>query len=354
MRQSNLELYRCLAMLLIVACHWGLLTNLTPMVHDNQLTAPSNFYYILRMWGKMGINCFLLITGYFMCKSNISVKKFLKLYLQVTFYSVVISLAFNLWGGEDYTVKDWVLLILPFREIESDNFVHAFMVWWLFIPFFNILIKGMDWKTHKQLILLLVIVFTILPILPDSVYRISINPLCWYSVIYFIASFIRKYPDQIYESSSAKVWGIITLVCLILDVLSVFGFIALSQELNRFISPYKFMADSNAPLALVTAVASFMFFKNLEIKYSPIINAIGATTFGILLIHSNCEAIRRWLWTDVFDCAGHYDTQYYWLYASSGILIVYFACSFIEFVRIKTVERWTMRWIEKKYFKDER
>ena len=98
-RQSNLELYRCLAMLMIVACHWGLLTNLTSMVHDNQLTAPSNFYYILRMWGKMGINCFLLITGYFMCKSNISVKKFLKLYLQVTFYSLVISLTFNLWGG---------------------------------------------------------------------------------------------------------------------------------------------------------------------------------------------------------------------------------------------------------------
>ena len=350
-RQSNLELYRCISMLLIVACHWGLLTDLTQIVYDNQLTAPSNFYYILRMWGKMGINCFLLITGYFMCMSHITVRKFIKLYLQVIFYSFSIYVIFSVLGGSEYSILDWLLLAIPCREIESDNFVHAFLVWWLFIPLLNILIKGMDCKSHKLLILLSVIIFTILPMLPDSIYRISINPLCWYSVIYLIASFIRKYPDRIFRSSSAKVWGMITLVCLVTDMLSVFGFITLSHEMGRFISPYKFMVDSNAPLALATAFSSFMFFKNLKIKHNALINAVGSTTFGILLIHSNCEAIRRWLWTDVFDCVGHYDTPYYWLYALSGILIVYFSCSLIEYLRIHSIEKWSLKWLDKKYFK---
>lgn len=349
-RFSNLELYRCIAMFLIVACHWGLMTDFFQIVHNNQLTPPSNFYYVLKMWGKMAINCFLLITGYFMCTSDITIRKFVKLYLQVIFYSFTIHLVFKLFGGINFSMLDWILLLFPFREIESDNFVHAFMVWWLFIPFLNILVKGMDYKIHKRLIILSIVIFTILPMLPQSIYRIAINPICWYSSIYLIASFIRKYPNHIYYSSSAKVWGIITLLFILLDIFSIFGFIALSQILGKFISPYKFMVDSNAPLALATAISSFMFFKNLKIKHNAVINSIGSTTFGILLIHSNCNAIRIWLWNDVFECVKHYDTPYYWLYALVGILIVFFSCSLIEYLRIKTIEKNTMRWLDKLFF----
>lgn len=350
-RDSNFELYRCIAMFLIVACHWGLLTGLFDIVQNNQLTTPSNFYYILKMWGKMGINCFLLITGYFMCTSEITIRKFVKLYFQIIFYSLSIHFLFYIIADKEYSLLDWILLFFPCREIESDNFVHAFLVWWLFIPFLNILVKGMDYKVHKRLIILSIIIFTILPMLPQSIYRISINPICWYSIIYFIASFIRKYPNQIFYNSSAKMWGIITLVCIFFSVLSVFGFIYLSQFLDRFISPYKFMNDSNAPLALLTAVSSFMFFKNLNIKYNKFINIIGSTTFGILLIHSNCYSIRIWIWNDVFDCLNHYDTPHYWFYALSGIFIVFSICSFIDYIRIITIEKYIMNILDKKFIK---
>lgn len=350
-RQTNLELYRCILMLLIVSCHYGLQTELKQIVYDNPFTAPSNFYYLINMWGKIGINCFLMITGYFMCQSHITLRKFLKLYLQVIFYSLTINGIFVMLGREDMSILDWFLLLLPFKNIVSDQFTDAFLAWWLFIPFLNILIKGMDEKMHRRLIGYCVLVFTIIDFLPEQKFSINVNPICWFSVIYLVASYIRLYPNHIWKRSSARFWGIISLICILIDIASVFGFIELSRVMGRFISPYRLIVDSNAPMALLTSVASFMFFKNLNMKSSKVINIIGSTTFGILLIHSQNDAIRQWLWHDVFDCAGHYAVPYYWAYAIVSILIVYFSCSVIDYIRICTFEKWTMNLLDRIIFK---
>lgn len=36
---------------------------------DNYFSWVNQFYLIFGMWGKIGINCFALITGYYMCVS---------------------------------------------------------------------------------------------------------------------------------------------------------------------------------------------------------------------------------------------------------------------------------------------
>lgn len=353
-RQSNLELYRCIIMFLIVSCHYGLQTELKQIVHENQFTTPSNFYYLINMWGKIGINCFLMITGYFMCLSHITLRKFLKLYLQVIFYSLTINGIFVLAGRENLSLVDWALLFLPFKNIVSDNFTDAFLAWWLFIPFLNILIKGMDERMHRILIGYSVLVFTIIDFLPEQKFSISVNPICWFSVIYMVASYIRLYPKHIWQYASARFWGGILLICVLIDIASVFGIIELSHIMGRSISPFRLVVDSNAPMALLTSIASFMFFKNIKVKYNKGINIIGSTTFGILLIHSQNISIRQWLWQDVFDCVGHYAVPYYWAYAIVCIFIVYFSCSVIDYIRICTIEKWTMSWLDNKIFKRNR
>ena len=85
-RSSNIELYRILVMLSIVAHHYVVNSGMFDMVHANMTSANSLFFYIFGAWGKVGINCFVLITGYFMCTSSITLRKFLKLYLEVVFY----------------------------------------------------------------------------------------------------------------------------------------------------------------------------------------------------------------------------------------------------------------------------
>ena len=93
-RNSNLELYRILLMLAIVAHHYVVNSGLMPVLDSEPLSLNSCFFYLFGMWGKTGINCFVLITGYFMCKSEITWQKFLKLILEVAFYKITIFCIF--------------------------------------------------------------------------------------------------------------------------------------------------------------------------------------------------------------------------------------------------------------------
>ena len=67
-RDSNLELFRIIAMFLIVAHHYVVNSGLTlpegPLATD-PLSWRSIFLLLFGAWGKTGINCFMMITGYF-------------------------------------------------------------------------------------------------------------------------------------------------------------------------------------------------------------------------------------------------------------------------------------------------
>ena len=63
---------------------------------------------------------------------------------------------------------------------------------------------------------------------------------------------------------------------------------------------YHFVIDSNKLIAILTAVLAFLYFKGLNIKYNKIINLISASTFGVFLIHANSDAMRNFLWVDLF------------------------------------------------------
>ena len=142
--------------------------------------------------------------------------------------------------------------------------------------------------------------------------------------------------NELYAKDKKQQFGVIVLSCWIDD----------SFGKNK--PPYWLVSDSNAILALLVGITTFMFFKNVRIPYSKVINSIGATTFGVLLIHANSDAMRHWLWKDTVDCVGHYDTPYYYLYAPLTVLCIFIICSFIDYIRIHTFEKWFFNKYEKK------
>lgn len=83
-----------------------------------------------------------------------------------------------------------------------------------------------------------------------------------------------------------------------------------------------------------------MYFKNLNIKYSKLINTIGASTFGVLLIiHANSDTMRQWLWRDLFNNAEHYNNEMYWLRPIIVCIIIFIGCIIIDYLRIRFIER---------------
>ena len=342
-RDSNIELLRIVTMFFIVAHHYVVNSGLTSIggpIDSAPLSRKSVFLLLFGAWGKTGINCFVLITGYFMCKSNITLKKFVKLLGEVMFYKIIIGSVFYVTGYEEVSVKAIVKMIMPISSVQT-NFTGCYILFFLFIPFLNILIKHLTEKQHALLLMLCGFTYTFfgtIKLLP-----VSMNYVSWFIVLYFISSYIRLYPKNIF--SKTRVWGFLTIVCILLCSLSVICCTWLSVKLNKDLW-FFFVTDSNTFLSVVTGICSFMFFKNFKIKYNSLINAVASTTFGILMIHANCDAMRRWLWQDICRNVEVYNDQFMPLISVGCVMAIFCICSFIDWIRIIFIERPLMKKIE--------
>lgn len=340
-RDSNLELYRIIVMFAIVAHHYVVNSGLMTSINErNALAANSLFLLLFGCWGKIGINCFVLITGYFMCKSNITPRKFLKLFLEWMFYKYVIYAIFTLSGYQPFSVKDLIKTIIPFMSL-TDGFTSCFIVFFLFIPFLNILIKNLNEKRHRCLLFLVLGVYSVLAMLPFT--DIGSSYVFWFMALYFVASYIRIYPISLYENT--KFWGWLSFVAVICSFVSIIFMAYMKENSGLYMGFYYFVADSNKITALAVSVAFFMFFKNIKVKYHPFINKVAASTFGVLLIHANSDTMRQWLWRDICNNVGFFDSPYLVLHAFGVVIVVFVVCIVIDWLRIRFIERPVFNWL---------
>ncbi|HFD1677595.1 TPA: acyltransferase family protein [Enterococcus faecium] len=98
-RKSNFELLRILCIVLIVAGHysyWGFDRNYS------DLTLNRVWLELLLIGRRVAVNCFVLITGFFMCNSDFNYSKVLKkvgkIAFQVEVYSICLGVILYFWG----------------------------------------------------------------------------------------------------------------------------------------------------------------------------------------------------------------------------------------------------------------
>ena len=218
-RNSNLELYRIICMLMIVAHHFvvnsGLGGSLGPLLVYPDSTK-TLFLRLFGMWGKTGINCFLMITGYYMCNSKITLKKYLKVFLEVFFYNIVIFAVFLSIGYESFNLCSIVKSVLPIWGFDK-MFTSCFLAFYLFIPFLTLLVQNLSKQQHFFLIVLLLSCYTVLGSIPG--FDVSFNYITWFSIVFIIASYIRLHPVSIFERKT--LWGWLTLGFVGLAMMSV-------------------------------------------------------------------------------------------------------------------------------------
>ena len=154
--------------------------------------------------------------------------------------------------------------------MRAIQFTSCYLLFYLLILYLNILIKQLNQKQYMRLLGIVLLIYTTIP----SVSKMSItfNYVSWFCIIYLIGAFIRLYGDQI-----AFLTRHIGMKCVVS-----FAVAAASIVVGTFFSNadniryWYFVTDSNKFLALVPAVFAFIWFKNLKIGYSRVINATAA------------------------------------------------------------------------------
>lgn len=260
-RNSNLELLRIFAMLLIIMHHYVVNSGVTECYNMDNITINMVFLQLWGMWGKTAINVFILITGYFMSTLNFSWKRFIRIYLQVKFYKITIFIILAIVGYQAVTAEEVYKAICENVFTANAGFIGSFLMFYLFIPFYNILIKSLNQKQFQILIGTLVFMFTITSTFFFN--KFIFHEVGWYMTIYFVAAYIRFYPSWWTESKKAATYVLCGTV--LLSWLSVLTVDAVGNKVG-FSSYYWMVSDSNKLFALIVGVATFLLFKNLRIK----------------------------------------------------------------------------------------
>lgn len=100
---------------------------------------------------------------------------------------------------------------------------------------------------------------------------------------------------------------------------------------------------------LLVSLTLFLAFTKLKLKYSKFINIVASATFGVYLIHDNF-LMRQYLWIDLFKNASYQDCLKLIPYSIGVVLLVYIVCTIIDLLRIYTVEKIYLKFINNNVF----
>lgn len=301
-RMANLELLRCIAMMMVVVLHYlgksGLLGNLE---RDN-LTTVNTAAWVLESFCIVAVNVYMLISGYFMCESTPKLSRLVKLWLQVWFYSMGVGLlaqATGLMPKYEMDTYYWITLILPVF-MEHYWFITAYVFLYLFLPFVSAGIRKMTKPQMKLAIGMLLLLFSVLKsVLPFRLEKSGHGYDCiWYLCVFLVAAYIRKFGLPILE----KKWRGICLY-----VVACLGIFAETMGIHKiYVETYKMeymltvATEYNHILPFLAALGLFMTFRATNVSgiLAKVVCFIGPYTLGVYLLHENVSV--RTVWQDWF------------------------------------------------------
>ena len=157
-RKSNLELLRILAMLAIVSGHLLTQSSLGNVTGTNHILA-----LLLGSGVRIGVNVFLILGAWFMVDAKFRAERIVRLYLEVFFYSVPITICMLLMG-EAGGLRNVLQGMLPFFG-RSVWFASAYISLIALSPFLNHFFT-LPVRTQRTLLVVLFLLFCLVPTIP--------------------------------------------------------------------------------------------------------------------------------------------------------------------------------------------
>ncbi len=340
-RQSNFELMRIVSMIFIIIWHIIIHSGIREST-TGIMNLMIQFIYILI---SVHVNSFVLLTGYFQYnKTTISFKKILSIFNMRWFYKALIVIIFVIFGLSQIDSISFIREILPLYSTDYW-FINCYLILCFLVPYLNKLIKNMDQKQHRKLILILFFLFSIIALLSSNTLVSNHgSTLINFVMLYIIGAYLRKYPID--ENIHFKNYSHNKKQIIFLSLFLIFGFInflmfnltsSLDTVQNLYASELAsmysvFQTSFSNPLIILSSIFYFLYFRTLTIK-SKIINSISALVLGVYLIHENHHVYSFFYHFIGFDTIENMTSSLLPIRIFVLAILIFIACAIIEWLR---------------------
>lgn len=324
-RNYGLDLLRIVMMFLIILRHGS--------YQGGAVSLPDvpkyNYLLGVGLAGITGIavNCFIIISGYFLCKQTFRLERVVKLYFSLLFYSLLVGIVAIACPGFSVT-RDIVMHSLFPLSMGFSWFLSLYLLLSLLSPFINKLLISLTRREYQVLLGIMLFAFSVVPSFnQDTFSKIEGHSCVWFVVLYCTGAYIRLHVREI--TLKAVFWG------FVLSMAAIFGFLGLRYALKSY--PLELVHPDNYDF-LPTYFASafcFLLFAKLKIPSSchRAISVLSPLMLGCYLFHDNC--LKQVLWKDCLHVNAHvYDC--WWLpTVILGVSIVFLCGCLVEYLRVQ-------------------
>ncbi|MGN0179155.1 MAG: acyltransferase family protein, partial [Monoglobaceae bacterium] len=244
-RKSNFELLRIISMIAIVLFHYvghGGLAYASLSV--NQVLAQ-----FLKIGGKLGVNCFVMISAYFLIDSKFSSKKVVAIAGETTFYALLTVGVKCFFEG--CSIQQLVKCFFAPVYDEIYWFPVAYLGLYLIFPFINSWLKANKTAIPKLFWLLTIVFCGIQFFFVNSNYLFS--NIAWFIYLYILTALIKLSPNDFLEKWAKYLFmisvALIFLSSLVLKLLGAFLKIHFLEQHMYYFS------DMTSPLMLIASVS---------------------------------------------------------------------------------------------------
>lgn len=329
-RRSGPELFRILLMVGIVAHHFVVHGADYSYLKTESFSAA--FISSLRMAGKVGVDGYVLVSGFFLITSAFAIHRILKVWLPMFVIAIGIATAFALSGVELTKNAPWLSAFFPATR-GLWWFASAYLLLYLISPLLNRLAMVLSGRGYAVMLVALTGVFVILPAFIDQT---AIAPnVVWFSYLYLLAGFVRLHGMALAQR--------LRWVALIGGMVAYFTPVAIAAFRTRLpdarwaeiAQSHLFSQDHLCTVA--AAFGFFIFFITSKMGSYALINVVAGATFGVYLIHDH-PMVRNLLWQQwLVPPAGASGLQLAG-FAIGAVLAVFAAAAVIELARRRIVD----------------
>lgn len=284
-RNHGIELLRIFAMLLAAVLHilkkGGVIT-----ASEGNLAAYSTVW-LLEAAAYCAVNCYALISGYVGYSDRpkpLRLARCIELWLQVVFYSVIITTVYCIAGVGFVGVSDFADAFLPVTSKQYWYF-RAYIGMFFFIPLLNALVRRLNRRALVSLCIMLIAVFSLYDTFAsfwkkDPLALVGGHSPLWLGVLYIFGAAMKKL--RVPESMSSKKALLIYASAAVFTAL----FKITGDRLLRFVPGSLFVRDTSPTVLLCAAalLVAFARFKPCR-KLTEFAVLFAPAAFGVYLLH---------------------------------------------------------------------
>lgn len=312
-RSLNIELLRIFAMFFIVFGH------LTCIIGDtNNLNWFNKFLLYVPFGFVPGVNCFVLISSYFLINAEFKAQRLVRTILETLFYTVILTIVcFFFFNKGDISIYDIIKSFYILGPTKYNYwFISKFIALLALQPFLSKLALALTKKQYKIFLAVLILINTELvggfPF--GGLYGGGFS-LMWFICLFFTAGYLRLH----YTETSHKKWLILLIVFVTIKACIQY------YNLGNIIS-----LSYNSLITYGMAISCFMFFKNLKISNSnKFIKFISPNILGVYLIHCHYD-----IYNLIINSLSQGEKDYKIIYLLFWSICIFLICTIIDKFRL--------------------